>query len=254
MASWWLDELTTVGSEHLDADYVDSYDAKAQFDPTEDLEHLKELGLDSSSTLIDLGSGTGTFAVAAAALGVTTTAVDVSPAMVAAIRHRASTLPPNRLPENRLPENRLKVVEAGFLSYSHEGEPVDFVFSRNALHQLPDFWKVLALRKVAMMLRPGGVFRLRDLIFDVEPDEVTNTVDGWMNFGADDPATGYTAHEFAEHVRTEFSTFSWLLEPMLEHAGFEIVEREIRGSIYAAYTCRVVSDSRPTAVEFGVEV
>ncbi|MEM7337752.1 MAG: hypothetical protein AAF467_03830 [Actinomycetota bacterium] len=37
MITWWLDELITAGSEHLDAEYVAGYDAKAQFDPTEDI-------------------------------------------------------------------------------------------------------------------------------------------------------------------------------------------------------------------------
>ena len=54
----------------------------------------------------------------------------------------------------------------------------------------------------------------------------------------DDPAVGYTAPEFAEHVRAEFGTYRWLLDALIEHAGFEIVEREVRADIYATYTCR----------------
>jgi len=38
-------------------------------------------------------------------------------------------------------------------------------------------------------------------------------------------------------VRTEFSTFRWLLEPMLAAAGFRIVAASFEGSIYGAYTC-----------------
>jgi hypothetical protein len=40
------------------------------------------------------------------------------------------------------------------------------VYTRNALHQLPDFWKAVALDLVGQMLRPGGVLRLRDLLHD----------------------------------------------------------------------------------------
>ncbi len=60
---------------------------------------------------------------------------------------------------------------------------------------------------------------------------------------APSPARGHPqalpfSEELAEHLRSEFSTFTWLLEPMLERTGFEIVEREVRASIYATYTCR----------------
>jgi hypothetical protein len=36
---------------------------------------------------------------------------------------------------------------------------------------------------------------------------------------ADDPSLGYTREDFAEHLRTEFSTFRSLFEPMLAASG-----------------------------------
>ena len=39
------------------------------------------------------------------------------------------------------------------------------------------------------------------------------------------------------HIRTEFSTFRWLLEPILAAIGFEIVTAEFAGQLYGAYTC-----------------
>jgi hypothetical protein len=30
------------------------------------------------------------------------------------------------------------------------------VFTRNALHQLPDFWKAIALDRIVSFLRPNG--------------------------------------------------------------------------------------------------
>jgi hypothetical protein len=52
-----------------------------------------------------------------------------------------------------------------------------------------------------------------------------------------DPSLGYTRHDSAEHLRTGFSTFRWLLEPMLGAAGFAIVTADFTGSVYGAYTC-----------------
>ena len=49
---------------------------------------------------------------------------------------------------------------------------------------------------------------------------------------------GWTRAELEEHVRTEYSPFSWILEPMLERCGFEIRAAEYGASqTYAAYTC-----------------
>jgi hypothetical protein len=91
--------------------------------------------------------------------------------------------------------------------------------------------------RIAQLLRPGGIFRLHDLIFDFQPAEAEAVLGAWLDDAADDPARGYTRDDFAEHLRTEFSTFRWLLEPMLAAAGFHIVTAEFDGRIYGAYTC-----------------
>ena len=61
--------------------------------------------------------------------------------------------------------DNLERVQAGLLSYEHPGDVADSVYSRHVLHHLPDFWKAIALDQIASILRPGGVLRLRDLIF-----------------------------------------------------------------------------------------
>jgi hypothetical protein len=78
------------------------------------------------------------------------------------------------------------------------------------------------------MLRTGGVLRLRDLIYDFQPSEADAVVERWLEGAADDPARGYTRADLAEHIRTEYSTFRWLLEPMLAAAGFEIVTTDLQ--------------------------
>ena len=59
-----------------------------------------------------------------------------------------------------------------------------------------------------------------------------------MAGAVDDPARGWTATELAEHVRIEYSTYSWLFEPMLERTGFEILDRDYAREAYGAYRCR----------------
>ena len=111
------------------------------------------------------------------------------------------------------------------------------VYTRNALHQLPDFWKAVALDRIARSMRPGGVLRLRDLIYDFAPAEAAGVFQGWFDHAASDPADGYTSTDYSEHIRTEFSTFRWLLEPMLAATGFEIVTADFDRRLYGAYTC-----------------
>ncbi len=132
MSGWWLDERAHAGDEHLDATYVSGYDRKSGYDPAEDVEALRRHGLGPGSSVVDLGAGTGTFACAVAPWCGRVVAVDVSPAMVAALRERVAGLVGQ---EGGLAN--VRVVEAGFLSYEHDGGPVDFVFTRNALHQSP---------------------------------------------------------------------------------------------------------------------
>ena len=220
-----IDELALAGPEHLDREYVAGYDEKAGFDADapEEVELLKRFGLGPSSTLVDLGAGTGTLALAAAPACRRVVAVDISPAMAAAIRSKFA---------NASAAN-VDCVQAGFLTYEHRGGPVDAVYSRNAMHHLPDFWKAVALGRIAAMLRPGGVLRLRDIVFSFEAPEAEAHVRRWF-----ESAGRWSRAELERHLRDEHSTFTWLLEPMLERAGFDIAEAEYdERRVFARYVC-----------------
>jgi SAM-dependent methyltransferase len=223
VSGWRLDERTHAGSEHLDPAYVAEYDVKTQLDLDAALELLRGHGLGLETTLVDLGCGTGLLAAATAPEAKRVVGVDPSPAMLEAARRRSSAV---------------EWVEAGFLTYEHAGDPPQLVHSRNALHHLPDFWKGVALARLHDLLAPDGVLLLRDLVYDFEPAETDRRIDEWLAGAAPTPTEGWTRRELEQHVRDEHSTFAWLLEPMLEHSGFEILERDVRGGIYATYVCR----------------
>ena len=135
-------------------------------------------------------------------------------------------------------ERGVEAVRAGFLTYEHEGEPPDAVFTRNALHHLPDFWKTIALDRIARMLRPRGVLLLTDIVYSFDPAEADEAIAGWIARAPTDPGQGWIGEQLAEHVREEHSTYTWLLEPMLAHARFEVRERRLSESrTYAEYVC-----------------
>lgn len=226
--SWMLDELVHAGPEHLDPLFIAGFDQKQGHPrPDDDIATLRDHGVGDTATVVDLGAGTGQFALEAAAHFQRVVAVDVSQPMVDFLRERA----------NKSGLENVECVQAGFLGYEHSGVPADAVYTRHALHQLPDFWKALALQRIAAMLRPGGVLRLVDLIFDFQPAEAEQIIGSWFDHAATDPAQGYTRDDYAEHLRTEYSTYRWLLEPMLEATGFEIVEADFQGALFGSYTC-----------------
>jgi SAM-dependent methyltransferase len=220
--TWFLRERAHAGPEHLDAEYVAGYDAKTQLDLESSLELLRRHGLGAETTLVDLGCGTGLVAVAAASEARRVVGVDVSPAMLEVARSRSDDV---------------EWVAAGFLTYEHQGDLPQLVHSRHALHHLPDFWKGVALARIHDLLAPGGVLVLRDLVYDFEPPEAGGRIENWLAAAAPSPADGWTREELDAHVRDEYSTFAWLLEPLLAHAGLEILERDVRGGIYATYVC-----------------
>ena len=225
---WLFDESSHAGPEHLDARFVWGYDRKQGYpDPAEDLDIFARSGLGRASIMLDLGAGTGQFALAAARRFGHVKAIDVSAQMLQFLRDRAA--------EANLAN--LECVLAGFLTYRHDGPPVDGVYTRNALHHLPDFWKAIALERMARMMRAGALLRIRDLIYDFQPSESEKILGRWLDGAVEDPAEGYTRADFVVHIRDEHSTFRWLFEPMLAATGFEIVSVEFRDQVYGVYTC-----------------
>lgn len=230
---WSLDEVASAGRENLDAAHVARYDGKEDAGAAAEVALLAELGLTGDSVVVDVGAGTGQFTVAVAPACRRVVAVDVSQPMLRALRSRVTDLG----------LANVEVVRAGFLSYEHRGEPADVVYSRYALHHLPDLWKAIALARLREVLRPGGVLRLSDVVFDFDPADAGDRIEAWCATGVaggTDVEGGWSRAELEEHVRDEFSTFTWLLEPMIERAGFRIEAAQRSGDgIFADYVLRV---------------
>jgi SAM-dependent methyltransferase len=228
VTGWVPDELATAGRENLDPEHARHYDRKEDAHAADEVALVLGLGLGERPTVVDLGAGTGQFTVAVAPHAGRVVAVDVSPVMLEPLRAKVAG------------RGDVEIVEAGFLTYEHAGSPADLVYSRYALHHLPDVWKAVALERIAGMLRPGGVLRLVDIVYGFDPADAPRRFEAWAGAFPDDAGgDGWTRADIEEHIRDEHSTFTWLLEPMIERAGFTIegADRSEDGFV-AGYVCR----------------
>jgi FkbM family methyltransferase len=229
LPGWLPDEVATAGRENLDAAHVARYDDKEDGGAADEVALLRGLGLRENSVVIDVGAGTGQFTLAVAPFCARVTAVDVSPVMLDRLRAKVADAG----------LGNVEIVQAGFLSYQHGGEPADVIYSRLALHHLPDAWKAVALRRLHGMLRPDGLMRLVDVAYDFGPEEAYERLEAWCASAGDDVAADWTRAELEEHVRDEHSTFTWLLEPMLRRAGFDIEDAAYSDDrVFATYVLR----------------
>lgn len=225
-SGWMIDEKRHAGEEHFDAEEVARFDQKMPWDPSDDIEILLEFGLSAEDTIVDFGTGTGVFPLAAAEYCNRVVALDVSEPMLDVVR--------GKIEDSDV--RNIDIVHDGFLSYDHQGSPASFAFSKDSLHHLPDFWKVEALKNVGKTLEEGGILRLRDFVFSFDPQNSLDEIETWIAEKGE--STMFSDEEIHRHFREEYSTYGFLLESMLERVGFEILDTTYEGGFYAEYISR----------------
>lgn len=226
---WYYDEQKHCGVDYSNPAQVAVYDDRHQKfrDYRKGAEAImKVLNPEPNQSVIDMGAGTGAFSLNAAPYYQTVFAVDVSPVMLDFTRQKAV--------EAGL--TNIVFCQGGFLSYEHQGPPVDVIVSVAVLHHLPDFWKGIGLRRIAKMLKPGGKFYLFDVVFPDEVEGYETKFDAWIDsFGG---AVGPEfAGEIETHIRDEYSTYNWVLEGLLTQAGFCIESAQYSDGFSGTYLC-----------------
>jgi ubiquinone/menaquinone biosynthesis C-methylase UbiE len=225
--SWQYDEFKQVGRDYgsqSEADIYDSSHADFRDIRAESNRVLDALAIKQGDTIIDLGSGTGTFAIEAARRGANVHAVDISQAMLA--RAKAKT--------DQEGVSGIEFHHAGFLTYEHPEDSVDAIVTTFAFHHLPDFWKGIALKRIYRMLKPGGRFYMQDVVIE-EPCSLENIA---LFIDKLEKAGGVFLGEDAEgHFRDEFSTYDWVMDELLSRAGFRIARKHIEDGVLGTYLC-----------------
>ena len=222
---WYYDEFHQAGVDYQRKEVAGRYDTRhGNFRDfaAEAARMIERTGLATTDRLIDFGCGTGAYTLELARHCRSVDAVDPSAPMLDVLAEKIE----------RAKIANVTLHHAGVLTYRHSGEPADAALSSIALHHLPDPWKVLALKKIADALRPGGSLYIFDVFFTFEVEQMERGLSEIV-----EAMSRSAGREAIEHVKREFSTFDWIFEAMLEKTGFAIRARYDDLSFLRAYVC-----------------
>lgn len=227
--AWRYDESKPCGvnfNSFFLARVYDTYHGMFRDYRREAAQMMEALDLGPSATVIDMGCGTGAFALHAARRYRKVYAVDVSRAMLNRARRKA----------RRARIANVDFLRGGFLTYEHQAEPADAAVSVAALHHLPDFWKAAGLCRLAAMLKPGGRLYMFDVVFSFDVAQYESSIARFVrtmsvHMGPEGQAESET------HVRNEYSTCDWIMEGLLQRAGFQIDDVHYTNEFLAGYLC-----------------
>lgn len=225
-SDWYYDDMKHVGVDFSDPVQVATYDARQRSTDMAAAALLDEIGLQSGQVFADFGCGTGVMACQAALKECEVHAIDISAHMLEATRRRGDLLG----------ASGIALQQAGFLSFTLPACSLDCATTQYALHHLNDFWKLAALQRIHAALKPGATFMLRDVVYSCHPSETKETIDAWLKWMQQE--RGYSREENATHVREEHSTFAWVMEGLLERAGFRLQQARYARGVYATYICQ----------------
>lgn len=225
----WYYEEKQIGVDYLDPEIAGEYDAEhAKFrnfkTETEDI--INKLEITKDDTVLDFGCGTGGIALNLAKYCKKVICVDISSSMLHVLKDNAE----------KKNINNIETHCAGFLTYKHEGENVDKIISKFALHHLPDFWKSVTLLKIADILKTSGKLYLSDVIFTFDPKDYKNSlpdfIDNIRSIGG-----ASMGDEALIHIKDEFSTYDWIIEELFKKVGFSIDLKKIEAENQVTYIC-----------------
>lgn len=226
---WQYDEFKHLATDFHDPQQVSSYDARQQTNLQKEINFVQELRMTPQHTVIEYGPGTGAFSIAAARQCQHVYAVDISQAMLEYAQKQAVAAG----------ITNISFLQAGFLTYQHQHEPVDFIVTKFAFHHLPDFWKCISLQKINQQLKMGGYFILEDVIFSFPPYQYEEHIQGWIDTMSSS-GQSFSREDFEGHIRDEHSTYAWIIDGMLRQAGFRIERVHYWSPVYAHYRCQKI--------------
>lgn len=227
--TWYYNEFQQVGLDFENTDEVKRYDSDIENSRNrrEELNYLSDaVELKPEHVLMEIGTATGEFAVEFSKICRKVYALDVSSAMIDYARNKADF-------QNR---DNVEFIHGGILSYEHAGEPIDCIVTQIALHHLPDVWKMVAIKRMYDMLKPGGKLCLRDCMLSVGIEEFDDYIESYIESHRK-RVGDVIAQSIFLNIKEEYPTFIWIIEEMLKQAGFCIDKKDIHNGYMASFTC-----------------
>ena len=227
--AWQYHEMRQIGTDYGSEAEVQAYDermSRLRDIRSETVRIIEALDLKKQHTVLEIGTGTCECAIELSKHCKRVIAVDVSKKMLSYARKKA---------ERRNASN-ITFQHGGFLTYVHTDEPVDAVVSQLALHHLPDFWKGIALVNIHQLLSEGGRLYLHDVVFSFPPAKYREAIESFIT-QTEETAGKEIADDIKNHVRDEYSTFSWIMEELIRRSAFRIVRAAYRNEFFATYLC-----------------
>ncbi|NEO84569.1 MAG: class I SAM-dependent methyltransferase [Spirulina sp. SIO3F2] len=223
---WIWNEIQQIGKDYDSIEEVSVYDeshAKFRDVVSESQDILSQLHVDAGKTLLDIGCGTGAFAREAVKLGLHVTAVDVSEKMLDYATAKSSQ-------DNVKPQ----YIKGGFLTIPIRGQTFDYITTSFSFHHLPDFYKFIALKRLNTLLSDNGKLFIQDVVIAEEnfEENINQLIEHQTALGGE-----FLRDDAIGHFREEFSTLDWILEQMLDRAGFKVINQSSEGGLIAKYIC-----------------
>jgi putative AdoMet-dependent methyltransferase len=226
---WQYDELKPPGVDFTSVKEVQNYDIlhRRFRDYAKSTQMIiQALGLNTNSTVIDMGSGTGAFTLQAAKQCKKIYAVDISKPMLSYCQNKTKKAGLFNITFHR----------GGLLTYCHQEEPVDAMVCVAVLHHLPDFWKQIGLQRVAQMIKPRGKLFLFDIVFPSQEVNLYNEIENMIK-AFEQKAGSQMAQEAIVHIKQEYSTYDWIMEGILTKSGFHIDSAQYNTGFQTTYIC-----------------
>lgn len=223
---FYYNEFKSLGTDYNNPEEISIYDermAKLRNIKKEIQDTIEIIEPSKEDTILEIGCGTGEFSIEVAKICNKVIALDVSKNMLEYAKNKSKMRG----------INNISFINSGFLSYTHQGTPIDIVVSSIALHHLPDFWKLIAIKNIHQMLKNKGKFYLHDVVFSFDINNFENSVKEWVNLTNDDRMRT----SMINHIRDEFSTTKWIMEKIIKEAGFSIKYKDYKSEFFATYLC-----------------
>ena len=223
---WQYNEFKQIGTDYNNIEEVRIYDERMgtlRNIEAENKQIVEKILLSANDKVLEIGCGNANFSIYAAKICKEVTALDISKIMIEYAKGKAK----------KHNVSNIHFINAGFLTIDHSISDFDVAISGLALHHLPDFWKLIALKNIFNSLKPGGLFLLKDIVYSFEISNLENEVEKWVESAKDKNMKT----SMQRHIRDEFSTTSWIMENLLITAGFHIQNKQYADSFFAEYVC-----------------